>query len=1263
MPLDFLGVDVDFKPSKIVLTPDFKVKRSHDLMIRGGYFYAVWDEENSIWSQDVFRCIEMIDKQLEEEASKYKDIDPSRKVSVKYLNSFSNKSLVDFNKYLSNSPDNYKVLNNKIAFSNTKVKKTDYISTKLPYPLEDCDISGYDKMISTLYSPEERDKIEWAIGAVLSGDTKRIQKFIVLYGEGGTGKSTVIDIIKQLFEGYYAVFDSRGLTSSTNQFAMEVFKDNPLVAVQPDGDLSRIEDNTKLNSLVAHEEMIINEKYKRAYSSQTNCFLFLASNKPVMITDSKSGLIRRLIDVSPTGVKLPEKEYFRIKSKIAFELPGIAKHCMERYQQLGPEYYSSYRPVSMLMKTNTFYNFVEENYFLFKEQDGVTLEQAYEMYKTFCNDTKIDYTLPRHKFREELKSYFRNFEDRARIAGKQMRSYYSGFKFDKFNIFDDNNESFVPISLKEQKSIFDEFCCDCPAQYAGQNDIPQTKWEKVKTTLKDIDTSKVHYVKPPSNLIVIDFDLKDDNGEKSLELNVEAASKWPETYTETSKSGKGLHLHYIYDGDVKELASLYSEGIEVKTFLGNASLRRKLSLCNNVEIKHISSGLPKKENKMINFESLKNEKALRTIIQGNLEKKYHPNTKPSIDYIYKVLEDAYNSGMKYDVTDMRNKVLSFALGSTHQAEYCIKKVNEMKFASEEISQNVDAEGPIVFYDVEVFPNLLLVNWKFQGEEKSCVHMINPTPAEVDEFLHYNFRLVGFNCRRYDNHILYARAIGYTNEQLFALSQKIINGSRNAMFGEAYNLSYADVYDFASVKQSLKKWEIELGIHHKELGYKWDQPVPEEKWIEVSDYCDNDVIATEATFDARHEDFVARQILSELSGLTINDTTQMHTARIIFGNDKHPQDKFIYTDLSTIFKGYKFENGKSYYKGVEVGEGGRVYAEPGMYWNVPVLDIMSMHPHSLMALNLFGPYTKNFKELVDARIAIKHKDYETAKGMLGGILAKYLEDDSQAKALAYALKIVINIVYGLTSASFDSKFKDPRNKDNIVAKRGALFMVDLQEEVQKRGYKVAHIKTDSIKIPGADDNIINFVKEFGAKFGYTFELEDYYDRMCLVNDAVYIARYKEPHKDKATGKDIWWTATGAQFAHPYVFKKLFSKEEILFEDLCETKSVTDALYLDMNEELPEGEHDYQFIGKVGLFVPIKPGCGGGILCKEANGKYNAAVGTKGYRWLEAEIVKLAHKEDDIDMTYFEALADKAKETINKFGDYDIFVDTSPLPWED
>ena len=259
------------------------------------------------------------------------------------------------------------MLDETLVFSNSETNKKDYASKKLSYPLESGSITAYDKLISTLYDEENRHKIEWAIGSIVTGDSKYIQKFMVFYGSAGTGKSTILNIIQELFEGYYSVFDARALGSSTNSFALEPFKTNPLVAIQHDGDLSKIEDNTRLNSLVSHELMTVNEKFKSTYSNRFKCFLFMGTNKPVKITDAKSGLIRRLIDVSPTGNKVPQSEYRRLVKQIPFELGPIAWHCREVYLE-DPDYYDNYIPVSMMGASNDFYNFVFDSYHIFKKE-------------------------------------------------------------------------------------------------------------------------------------------------------------------------------------------------------------------------------------------------------------------------------------------------------------------------------------------------------------------------------------------------------------------------------------------------------------------------------------------------------------------------------------------------------------------------------------------------------------------------------------------------------------------------------------------------------------------------------------------------------------------------------------------------------------------------------------------------------------------------------------------------------------------------------
>lgn len=1369
--IDFLMIST--RPTKrgvVEIYPKFRMyPKSSDLMIRGGDFYAIWDAELGLWSTDEQDALRLIDRELD----KYADENRHKfDGNVKVLHMWDSESgMVDsWHKYCQKQMrDSFHMLDEKLIFSNTETDKKDYASKRLNYPLESGNITAWDKLIGTLYSKEERHKIEWAIGSVVSGESKKLQKFLVLYGEGGTGKSTILNVIQQLFEGYYCVFDAKALGSSSNAFALEAFKKNPLVAIQHDGDLSGIQDNTRLNSLISHEEMMVNEKFKGQYAANFKCFLFMGTNKPVKITDAKSGIIRRLIDVSPTGNKLNAKEYRTTVKNVGFELGAIASHCLEVFLD-NPHYYDDYIPKTMLGASNDFYNFVIDSYSVFKRENGTTLRAAWEMYNTYCEDAKVGYPFSRRVFQEELKNYFREYKDRVSLDdGTRVRSYYYGFRTEKFEDGSaeqlENTDKIPLIQFNEIESVFDRECSDYPAQYATARETPANKWDTVTSKLSDLDTSRVHYVKVPENHIVIDFDIPDEDGNKCFERNVEEASKWPATYAELSKSGSGVHLHYIYTGDVSKLSRVYDDHIEVKVFTGKSSLRRRLSKCNNLPISTISSGLPLKgDKKMVNFEAIKSEKGLRTLIKRHLNKEIMGATKPSIDMIYKILEQAYSGDLKYDVTDMRNAVLAFGANSTHQSDYCIKLVNKMQFKSEEPSVPVDNDdSPLIFYDVEVFPNLFLVNWKVQGEGKSVVRMINPSPVEIENLL--RFRLVGYNCRRYDNHMLYACLMGYTNEQLYRLSQRLINkdkkASQNAMFGEAYNISYTDVYDFSTDKKSLKKWEIELGIHHQELGLPWDKPVPEELWPKVAEYCDNDVIATEVVFNHLQGDWAARQIQVELvkqlhgiSTVSVNDTTNSLSGKIVFGTNRKPQGEFNWRDLSKpvgsdqydeyrrkfgedfifrvfdenglplyrdykpgevlpkgysilpFFKDYEFKNGVSTFMGEAVGEGGRVYAEPGIYINVWDGDIASQHPHSIIFECLFGPkYTRVFSEIVRARVAIKHRDFDTAGKLLNGVLKPYLNDD-MADALAQALKIVINSIYGLTSAAFETIFRDPRNIDNIVAKRGNLFMTLLKSEVQKRGFTVCHIKTDSIKIPNATESIIDFITKFGKEYGYTFETEANFEKFCLVNDAVYVAKYAD---GKHAGE---WTATGTQFAVPYVFKKLFSGESIEFSDLCETKSVTSALYLDMNEslndvseyegelelrkkirwansnlvdvsklerklnpefsDLNEGElkeliklgHDYRFVGKIGNFCPMKSDCGGGWLLRETadkdgDVKYTSATGAKGYRWLESELVKQLGKEGDIDRTYYDSLVDDAVATISKYGDFEWFISDDPV----
>lgn len=362
--IDFLMIATRTgKRGVIEIYPKFIIKKSKDLMIRGSDFYAIWLEERGLWSIDEQDALQLIDHELDIYANEHKEhLDNYR---VLHMWDAESGMIDNWHKYCQRQMrDNYHTLDEQLIFANTPVKKESYASKRLPYVLEPGSIDAYDELMQTLYSPEEREKIEWCIGSIVNGDSKTIQKFMVLYGPPGSGKSTVLNIIQKLFAGYYAAFDSQALGSASNAFSLEAFKANPLIAIQHEGNLSKIEDNTRLNSLVSHETMMVNEKFRSAYANQFKSFLILATNKPVKITDAKSGLIRRLIDVVPTGEKVPQKRYSELYAKTDFELGGIAWHCKEVYEA-NKHLYDDYIPTRMLGASNDFYNFIE------KERDEV----------------------------------------------------------------------------------------------------------------------------------------------------------------------------------------------------------------------------------------------------------------------------------------------------------------------------------------------------------------------------------------------------------------------------------------------------------------------------------------------------------------------------------------------------------------------------------------------------------------------------------------------------------------------------------------------------------------------------------------------------------------------------------------------------------------------------------------------------------------------------------------------------------------------------
>ena len=1316
---DFLKVTKTFRNSRYYYKPTFITKTSiKDLLVRGQAFYAVFDHSTGFWTKEKARLIEMIDEQVREYAEN--DVgnsilsDEAHGPVIVQMADSANHIVEQFDRFCKTLGDNQEhMLDMKMLFSNSEVSRKDYATKTLDYPLQYCPTPYYDALCETLYLPDEREKWEWAVGCMIAGESSKIQKMFAFYGEPGTGKSTIISgiLAKQVMGGrkadYAVKFEAVNLVGG-NEFGTDFLENDSILAYDDDAELDKINARSTLNKIVSHETVRVNCKFKSPFMTNPNCIVFVGTNDPIQLSPN-SGMRRRLIDIRPTGNLVSADMYDECMEHIPFEKSGIAWRCLQVYKQLGRHYYDHYIAEDMLARTSPFHNFVVEN--VMELKDGISLAKAYDMYVSYAEICKYKNVIVRYKFRDTLKLYYDKYAD-----GK-----FEGFRWEKIG---EKRPETVKIDIcgwlqfDKTNSLFDKKFAGQPAQYANEEGLPSYKWSNVNTTLSDISTNKLHYVKMPEEIICLDFDIRGEDGEKSFEKNLEAASKFPPTYAELSKSGCGIHLHYIYTGgDPKELSRIYEDNVEVKVFTGNSALRRCLTKCNDIPIAELSSGLPMKVKggkNMVDWDGFKNEKILRAMIIKNLKKEYHPATKPSIDYIDKLLSDAYDSGVSYDVRDMQNDILAFAMGSTNKADYCVELVSRMHFCSKDILENerelenntVDENAPIVFFDVEIAPSYkqyveycnnngidinpeipkdskahFLICWKYRGDGKKIQKMLDPKPEEVEAL--FKYRLIGFNNRDYDNHMVWAASQGYTPSELYSLNNKIIvEKDRKAKFGQAYNISYTDIYDFAAGdnKIGLKKYEIKLHLDHVEWDRPWYEPIPDDRLVDWVNYCSNDVLSTEVVFDYLKDDYEARDILAKLAGGTVNDTTNSLTTKLLTHDIPDPQSQYIYTDLSTIFPGYEYhpegidkerystEPGtkvstrKSIYMGEDPSEGGFANCpQPGVYFKVGLFDVVSMHPHSAIRLKIFGEeITKRFENLVEGRVAVKHirevgdDAYKEAIRRLGPIVEEIFDGvkpedvKAKAKAVANALKTAINSVYGLTSAKFDNKLRDPKNVDNIVAKYGALFMITLKHKVQEMGYTVVHIKTDSIKIANVDDNIKKFIMDFGKKYGFTFEHEATYSKMCIVDDAQYVAYEVEADGEKL--KEPFWTVTGAKFAPPYLFKNLFTHEEVVFDDYPEIKSVSDAaIYIST-------DGTDKFIGRIGSFVAVKEGYGGELVRVKGD-KRSAVTGTKGYLWNESEIIR--KHPDRLDLDYYRNECDKAIEAINEYYPFDDFVNCVPM----
>ncbi len=106
--------------------------------------------------------------------------------------------------------------------------------------------------------------------------------------------------------------------------------------------MNNINDNTKINAIVSHEPMLVNEKHKSAYAMKFNSTLIVGTNNPIRISDAKSGLILsdRLHPLWRHGEAL---RYRHLMEQVKFEYGAIAYFtACRKFKKMTRHYYDNY---------------------------------------------------------------------------------------------------------------------------------------------------------------------------------------------------------------------------------------------------------------------------------------------------------------------------------------------------------------------------------------------------------------------------------------------------------------------------------------------------------------------------------------------------------------------------------------------------------------------------------------------------------------------------------------------------------------------------------------------------------------------------------------------------------------------------------------------------------------------------------------------------------------------------------------------------------
>lgn len=282
--------------------------------------------------------------------------------------------------------------------------------------------------------------IEFA-GYAFSNDECWAEKAMIMVGEGSNGKSTFINVLKELAGSEnYSGLTLNELRKETNRAHI----DGTLFNLAEETPTNAMTESTFFKNAVTGGDILIRQLYKQGYTIPNRCKLMFACNELPDTRDCSKGFFRRLLVVPFNETFEGSTKDSFLKHKLFKELPGIFNIILEGYKNLKrqgkftvsndmDQEIEDYRLEmdSVAMWSNDSVTVLSR-----KDQGSSVLSKMYDSYK-YAVERKGGYPLPYIKFSRRLGKLIPKYKDRCirSVIEGRKETVVQGILFDTLEDF------------------------------------------------------------------------------------------------------------------------------------------------------------------------------------------------------------------------------------------------------------------------------------------------------------------------------------------------------------------------------------------------------------------------------------------------------------------------------------------------------------------------------------------------------------------------------------------------------------------------------------------------------------------------------------------------------------------------------------------------------------------------------------------------------------------------------------------------------------